>query len=416
VTQYTSDRRERLSACDLEHVETLYREYCTPLGLFCGHEISQPKCLRCAARRVREHIEGALSKFEAAMASARQTLVTRIDGGTPEGAVLTREFLEDFCKWWAPTDTGTEMRTLLEWLRDKVRWTFNQADKVLETCRADESVQRVLSLKSTEPHYESVESAWKVYDKLSCEMKGAAVRCGLEETWKFYDSARDWFLGEGKGFHVGMRYALQYIRRATGRRNPGAMFRELCYQDGSLRLEVSELESLKAYGFDRAMVERELSGAKKIMARERDEWEWTFERELAVARAFALKERAVSHRRYEAHGRVYLTVGRFIRKLFGVEGFLSGAHRNFEEWLLELCTVSLFVGGVSLAAIGEIVERVRGIHFPVGVEAIPVAMISATFFLVAFTEEGWGARLKGIWNWAIWTVILLLAFYWFRLR
>jgi hypothetical protein len=65
-----------------------------------------------AARRVREHIEGALSKFEAAIESARQTLVTQIDGSSAQGAVCAKDFLEDYREWerWhhPPEDSETK--------------------------------------------------------------------------------------------------------------------------------------------------------------------------------------------------------------------------------------------------------------------------------------------------------------------
>ncbi len=81
-----------------------------------------------------------------------------------------------------------------------------------------------------------------------------------------------------------------------------------------------------------------------------------------------------------------------------------------------MCAVSLFIAGIGVGIVGGIAEYVRGIHFPVGVEVIPVVMISASFLFVALTEEGWEGKLKGIEYWAIWTIGLLTVFYWYRLK
>jgi hypothetical protein len=107
-------------------------------------------------------------------------------------------------------------------------------------------------------------------------MEVAAVRCGLEDTWKLYDEAAQWLSKHGM-------HDVKLIRRTIRRRNAEAMFGEL-YHAGVAGAEILS-EKLKNYGFDPDLVWRE---TKNFAPQAKDsDWRKARERELAAMLAFA---------------------------------------------------------------------------------------------------------------------------------
>ena len=286
--------RERPDGEELEHIYTLSREYCSEhshstrrsiffragrmigtavraVGISKGNPIPADTCVLCeAAERVRKHIKDVLANVETSIKTARQVLVAQIDASNPEGAIATREFANDFRAWLGPLDAGTELHTLVEWLRDKDRWTFDEADKVLDAC-----------LKMSTP-LSIDERLDRIRTNLSREIESAANRCGVGKLWHWYAYNRP----------LQNKDVFKVIRRIIGRSNPEAMFRELMavYENysgpeglnyGTLRF----LESLKEFGYDTAFIRRQVAAARKMIAKDRNR-----QRELQAAQAFASGE------------------------------------------------------------------------------------------------------------------------------
>ena len=303
-------KRKRPDAGDLEHIETLYREYCYSLDhhhlegswwrhdLFSEWEKNHLKdCKFChAARRVREHIEGAISRFEGEIAKWRLVIVTQIDGNNPEGAILAKEFLKDLPMRWPGSAAGTELYTLVEWLRDKDRWTFDHADKVRDACRADESVKGALNMRETIPGYEPGDALWKVYDKLSRAMEEATAAAGLRDAWKHYSELKRALADK----YLSMEETFRSIRQIMKRRNPEVMIRELAENRHSLVYSTyGGLTSLGNYGYDRELVLREVTAAQKFLAREGGKWDKCYAKELAAAKSFAWLEERLNEMRWK---------------------------------------------------------------------------------------------------------------------
>jgi hypothetical protein len=258
------DRREEVNTYDLERIDTLHREYCHFPHV---HTVStELKCDLCAAvHRVRDHVEGVLSKFEGQIEAARIDLIARIDGGTSQAAVHAKNFLEkyrDWVKWRLPQESEVEsseklvLFPLLATLRDQDNWTFEAADRVRELCRAERS----------EDLFSETGESGKMFDLLTAEMESAAKQSGVEQMWQFYNTNKNWlFEGSGGPFDCRLEHDLKYIRRAFGRHNPEATVRELIYSDGSCRPEFRHMQPLKSYGFDLKMVNAELAAARKLV-------------------------------------------------------------------------------------------------------------------------------------------------------
>lgn len=286
------ERRERIwPHGDLGHIETLYLEYCYPGHL---HPWPDPrdansntklKCELCmTADRVQKHIEGALSAFESYLESKRQELITRIDGFNAGSA--TSEFRQWLPLWvrvrecsavdQKPADDG--LYALLESLRDKDCWTFDQADKVREFCRKgkewssrfDDPVDAV-KLRDLSAH---------IFDKFSREMEAAASRCGLADTWDWYNSARDRLARSGGVFAE--------IRRIISRHEPKAMFREL--EEQSVDITV-RLPGITQWGYDPKLVAKERKKARRLISKERDSYDRDLNREFQAMQAFVRGER-----------------------------------------------------------------------------------------------------------------------------
>ena len=269
------NRRKDVSLSDLWDIETLYLEYRGHTAHY-GHRSSNTPedCKLCkSARRVREHIQGVLSKFEADVESTRRKLIAQIDNNNEEGAIRTKDFLEDFLRWeercpgdfprrrhsrnyledcWRYDERCRKRRdcedkrgVLLKPLGDKDRWTFKEADAVRELC----------GWKKWRINWDWRDLSEEIYYRLTIEMKSAAGPCGLEEQWEWYDRQNQW--------------GLMAIRRAIGRREPEAMFRELCRPSGLLRSEhFSLLKEFASYGYDSKMLDQEITTAKKLIAKE----------------------------------------------------------------------------------------------------------------------------------------------------
>ncbi|MGH7744696.1 MAG: hypothetical protein ACREQ5_07760 [Candidatus Dormibacteria bacterium] len=284
------ERRERIwPDGDLGHVETLYIEY--RFNHF--HPWPDPndpnsntrlKCELCmTADRVRKHIESAISAYESAVESERQKLVARID------SVDTKGVMEDFQQWlplWIrvreystvelkPRDE--ELCALSESLRDKDCWTFDEADKVRELCRKGK--ERFTRFDDLVDEVKLRDLSAQIFDKLSREMEAAATRCGLADTWDWYDPARE-RLANSEG-------PVADIRRIIGRHDPEAMFRELAEQfvDISVRLP-----GITKWGYDPKLVARERRIARRLISKERDKYDRERDRELQAARAFVIAE------------------------------------------------------------------------------------------------------------------------------
>jgi hypothetical protein len=255
------ERRESVRSYDLERIEILYREYCRT-------HIDGPypaECSLCAGvRRVREYIEGVLSKFEGQIEAARTALIARIDGRDSEAEIHTKNFLDKYRDWengrWPQDPDSASREKLLKTLRDRESWAFDEADQVRDRCRKEIEENR---------YSDSGNRALQMFDELTSEMEAAAKRCGVEEAWRFYNTNKNWLIeGSGSPFEIRMEYTLKNMRRAFGRQNPETTVRELCYSDGSV-CGFDQLQPLKSYGFDLEVVKRELRAAWNLVAKER---------------------------------------------------------------------------------------------------------------------------------------------------
>lgn len=283
------NRREKPSVADLKHIQTLYCQY-VDSGLACRHwpETTEPDCESCASYRIRKHIEAALTKFDSAVEAARKTLVAAIDSNNSEPVVNATEFLDAFNRiflFHSPLDT--EQTTLVEWLRDKSQWTFEDADKVRTICARDRD------------DWEDLEGSGRftkqVYDGLSLQIAEAMVRHGLLEQWKWYDAARDWLVD-----HEG---AMKDVRRLIGRQ-PEAMLREFEDQmrDATRNTTVRQvLVSLPNYGYDAQLVEKEMTVIRNYATK--GAFYEDYRTELNAALAFIAAENAVDEQRWKHSGR-----------------------------------------------------------------------------------------------------------------
>ena len=275
-------RRKKPSSSDLEHIQTLYCEYVSRGGD------------ESAARRVREHITGILSKIETQIESTRQMLVAKIDGGNPEGAIPTKEFsgpLNGFSVGLCVLDA--EDKALIERLRSKDQWTFDEADKVRKLCA---------TRRDGGWDYDD-EDVRKVYDGILVQIGNAAARCGLDEQWKWYAHTSELFQVQKQGDSLFparlslQQRALKNLRRIIGRQRPEAMYREFKEYQTDLRLtsvaDMSELlKSLESYGYDPKLVEREMRAIRKHMVEDKSDrlFQRQFQQELEAAQAFASSE------------------------------------------------------------------------------------------------------------------------------
>lgn len=252
-------RRETFHSHEVERIEILYREYC-------GLHVLGDECDLCVAKqRVQEHVEGVLSKFESQVGLALKHLVAEIDGRSSEAVIHAETILEEYREWeqWLslrlPESVSKEK--LLQALRDKGNWTFEEADQVRELCRTEIAQNR---------YSESGDRASQIFEALTTETEAAAKRCGLEKVWRFYNTNKNWFVeGSGSPFEIRMEYTIKNIRRALARKNPETTVRELVYADGNVRVGFDQLQPLKSYGFDLEMIERELRAAWKLVLKER---------------------------------------------------------------------------------------------------------------------------------------------------
>lgn len=267
-------KREAVSPRDLYHVETLRREYEGSPGSahgavfrFSPSEEHLQKCKLCAAgQRVRDHINSALSKFETALESARQKLITQIDSESPQGAVYAKGILEHY--------RILDDDPLLKTLRDKELWTFDEANKMRDLLRSGGA--------------RDMEEDWRartIRNKLTAEMKGASSKSGLEETWAFYDEAMDWMQGR-----------VSTMRRIITRRNPEAIFRLLWESQYGWLLE---LKKLQAFGYDSDIVDKELTAAKKLVRKDTGKWGKVFDKDLEAAQLAAWEAEVVSEATYK---------------------------------------------------------------------------------------------------------------------
>jgi len=282
------------SDSDLAHIETLYAEYGpTWRHLHPWPDPNDPnsntklKCELCmGADRVRKHIDGAISAYEAAIASARQLLVSRIDKANPDGAVDAKVFLDEYSKhkgmYYVPEDLANEDVTLLARLNslcDKQRWTFAETDKVRELCRL-----RAKGESHWLESYEQNDRFDDVVGKLRQEMKSAASRCGLADTWDWYDTAKERLaLTEG---------VIKVVRRILGRHSPAAMFRELQEEFGPFEdiASANRLPGITNWGYDRKFVVKERKAATRLISKERDKYDRERDRELRAMQAFVRTE------------------------------------------------------------------------------------------------------------------------------
>jgi hypothetical protein len=287
------NRREKVGSSELQGIYTLYREYCSGLAhlhtypladyadldeqlerLKAGQmddseraELSAElnrrqavdakaqleaklKCPLCAAvHRIREHVEGVLSKFEADVETARQRLIARIDGGdTP--AVAATEFLKQYRKW--EESRKPTQGPLFETLRSQDNWTFEAADKVRELCRAEELGQGYIDDR---------ERTCRLFDVLTAAMESAAAHCGVEDIWKMYNANKNLLCG--RAFSDSL--PVGNIRQALARHNPETTIRQLTYPHEWLSYE---LQRLKSFGFDAELARRELRAAQKFVRKE----------------------------------------------------------------------------------------------------------------------------------------------------
>lgn len=254
----------------------------------CEFPWADPECKLCmTADHVRKHIDGAISAYEAAVASARQELTTQIDNAAPGGALDAKAFLDEYSKrktfYYVPEDLADQDEKLLVWLNslcDRQRWTFEDADKVRELCRI-----RAKGKSHWLESYEQENRFDHLVGKLTQEMKNAANRCGLAEIWDWYDSAKQ-RLNEGE---------IKKVRRILGRHNPEAMFRELEEEFGGPLMGTiisHRLPGITKWGYDPKFVDKTVKTATKLISREgEDEFDRELHRELRTMQALVRRER-----------------------------------------------------------------------------------------------------------------------------
>jgi len=269
---------------DLEHVSILYTEYC---GLGHGHlgANTELNCALCTkAHDLRKHVEGALSNYEKAVASARQVLAADFDSANADGMLDAETFVNEYRKrkamYHVPEDLANGDEKVIAWLEslcDRQRWTFDEADKVRELCRA--------RAKEEEDSIEPSTVSKRLFDTLTQEMKTSATRLGLTDMWGWYDSATN-NLAE-YGAVIGL------IRRVVGRHSPVAMFRELEEQFRRPFLDIlNRLPGITKWGYDPIFVAKERKNAAKLIWKERDAYDRECDRELhAVQSLLAAKRR-----------------------------------------------------------------------------------------------------------------------------
>jgi len=181
-----------------------------------------------------------------------------------KGAII---FTEDLA------EQDEKQLVLLNSLCSKDLWTFEEADKVRDLCRAQKK-KRYLA-------YEQEERADRIFDKLTQEMKNAATQCGLVDTWDWYDSARD-RLAKSEG-------VVSDIRRILGRLNPEAMFREF----GELFVDITiRVQGITKWGYDSKLVVSEYKKARRLISKERDnKCDKERDKDLQAMQAFIRAER-----------------------------------------------------------------------------------------------------------------------------
>ena len=300
-------KREEVSARELWHVETLYREYLNTGGSHFhlgGYTDAPEDCKLCmAAQRVRKHIEGAISKFESDIESVRQALITKIHSyGFPLGAVLAKDLLEDYRAWFPYWETRKKPETqkrgeepvslpMLKTLCNKEWWSFEEADKVRELCRAEK--------QNNGWKFEWEESyTGRLFRKLTQEMGACATRCGLQELWAWYDKARE------ARAERSTDWAYKEVRRIIGRGHPEAMFLEL--HGGLQYWNIWQLETSLHLGeiFDRKLIEQEMQTAKKLIAQKNGKWNKVYEKELQAAMSYARVDELIKAERYKDYGKL----------------------------------------------------------------------------------------------------------------
>lgn len=277
------------SGRNLAHVEILYLEYCSLRHLHPWPDPNDPNsntelnCGLCmAADRVRKNIEGAISAYEAAIASARHKLAAQIDDADPDGALDAKSFLDEYSKrrpvYYVPEDLALQDEKLLGWLNSlcaRQHWTFEDADKLRALCRF-----RAKETKS----YDEKDRFEHLGSKLTQEMKSAAARCGLQDTWDWYDSASN-RLAASDG-------TIARIRRIVGRHSAVAMFLELKEQFEEPFLGIADqLPGITKWGYDPKLVAKERRIAAKLIAKDRDKYDRERERELRAMEACIRAER-----------------------------------------------------------------------------------------------------------------------------
>ncbi len=281
---------------ELAHIETLYLEYRSWRHLHSWPDPNDPnsntrlKCELCmAADRVKKNIEGAISAYEAAITSARQEFVARIDGANPEGALDANTFLDEYSKrralYYVPEDLADQDEKLLAWLNslcDKQCWTFEDADKIRDLCKI-----RAKGQSHWLESYEQRDRFDHLVLKMTQEMTNAANRFGLADTWDWYDSAKHKLSVNDA--------AIKHIRRILQRSNPGAMFRELEEESwhkpwwGDVILP-----GLTKWGYDGGLLAKECRKARHRMLKERDEADRLRDGQLRAVQAFLRTERRAS--------------------------------------------------------------------------------------------------------------------------
>jgi hypothetical protein len=231
------------------------------------------------------------SPREAAIASARQKLAVQIDNANADGALDAEAFLDEYSKrkalYYVPDDLADRDEKLLAWLNslcDKSRWTFDEADKVRDLCRA-----RAKGESHWLEPYEQEGRFDQLVGKLTQEMKSAATRCGLAETWDWYDSAKDRLARSEP--------VLADLRRILGRHNPVAVFRELEEEFGGPLMDTihsSRLPGITKWGYDPKLVAKERTVAARLVSKERDKYDREIDRQLRTVKAFLRAERRAS--------------------------------------------------------------------------------------------------------------------------
>lgn len=286
---------------DVAHTVILYLEYRRSRHLHSWPDPSDHnsdtarQCALCTtADRVRKHIDGAISAYEAAIASARQELAAQIDKTSANGALDATAFLDDYSKlkafYYVPEDLANEDEKLQAWLNslcEKQRWTFDDADRVRELCRVRaRGESHWLEPSEQEDRFDQFAG------KLTQEMKNAATRCGLAGTWNWYDTA--------KQRQALNERSVRTIRRILGRHNPEAMFLELDEGPGLLLLDVWSdqnilLPGLERYGYDPKLVAKECKKAKQLMLKQRDESDRELSKEFQAMAALVRTQKRARH-------------------------------------------------------------------------------------------------------------------------